>query len=197
MDDSLPFILNIFLAQVAGVIGPIGVTAYAVPWIIIVLVPLAFILYDVQLRYRPASRDLKRIGSVSLSPIYAHFSDTLSGLPTIRAMRTTRRFLSENEEKVEANTKAQYAGVAAGQWLELRLQLLGCAVVTSIAIISVIQHKSGSVSPGLVGLAISYALGVTGKLSGLVSAFTETEREFVAVERCKQVREIKIFFSNH
>jgi hypothetical protein len=27
---------------------------------------------------------------------------------------------------------------------------------------------------------------VSGKLSGLVSAFTETEREFVAVERCKQ-----------
>ena len=104
-------------------------------------------------------------------------------------MKATRRFVSENEEKVESNTKAQYAGVAAGQWLELRLQLLGCAVVTSIAIISVIQHKSGSVSPGLVGLAISYALGVTGKLSGLVSAFTETEREFVAVERCKQYME--------
>ena len=70
-----------------------------------VLVPLSFILYDVQLRYRPASRDLKRIGSVSLSPIYAHFSDTLSGLATIRSMKATRRFVSENEEKVEANTK--------------------------------------------------------------------------------------------
>ena len=56
----------------------------------------------------------------------------------------------------------------AGQWLELRLQMLGCAVVTAIAIISVIQHKSGSVSPGLVGLAISYALGVTGNLNQLI-----------------------------
>ena len=186
VDDSLPFILNILLAQVVGVVGPILVCAYAVPWIILVLVPLAFILYDVQLRYRPASRDLKRIGSVSLSPIYAHFSDTLSGLQTIRAMKATRRFLSENEEKVEANQKAQYAGVVASQWLELRLQLLGCGVVTGIAIISVIQHHTGAVSPGLVGLAISYALGITGKLSGLVSAFTETEREFVAVERVKQ-----------
>ena len=35
VDDSLPFILNIFLAQVVGVIGPIVVTVYAVPWIII------------------------------------------------------------------------------------------------------------------------------------------------------------------
>lgn len=40
--------------------------------------------------------------------------------------------------------------------------------------------------PGLIGLAISYALGVTSKLSGLVSTFTETERELVAVERVSQ-----------
>ena len=45
-----------------------------------------------------------------------------------------------------------------------------------------------SSASGLVGLAISYALGITGKLSGLVSSFTETEKELVAVERCIQVR---------
>ena len=77
VDDSLPFILNILLAQAFGVVGPILVCTYAVPWILIVLVPLAFILYDIQQRYRPASRDLKRIGSISLSPIYAQFSETL------------------------------------------------------------------------------------------------------------------------
>ncbi len=186
VDDSLPFILNILLAQIVGVVGPIIVCAYAVPWIVLVLVPLAFILHDVQARYRPASRDLKRIGSVSLSPIYAHFTDTLSGLSTIRAMKAASRFLRENEEKVEANQKAQYAGVAASQWLELRLQLLGCAVITGISVIAVIEHHTNAISPGLVGLAISYALGITGKLSGLVSAFTESEKELVAVERCKQ-----------
>ena len=35
---------------------------------------------------------------------------------------------------------------------------------------------------------MSYALGITGKLSGLVSSFTETEKELVAVERCVQVK---------
>ena len=107
-------------------------------------------------------------------------------MQTIRAMKATRRFIRENEEKVEASQKAQYASFAASQWLELRLQLIGCAIVTGIAVLAVIQHHTHSISPGLVGLAISYALGITGKLSGLVSAFTETEREFVSVERCKQ-----------
>ena len=87
---------------------------------------IRFFIFFLLLRYRPASRDLKRIGSVSLSPIYAHFSDTLNGIVTIRTMKARLRFLRENEEKINQNQKAQYAGVAASQWLELRLQLLGC-----------------------------------------------------------------------
>jgi ATP-binding cassette subfamily C (CFTR/MRP) protein 10 len=57
VDDSLPFILNIFLANLFGLFGPIIVCAYSVPWIALVLVPLTFIYLDIQKRYRPGSRD--------------------------------------------------------------------------------------------------------------------------------------------
>jgi ATP-binding cassette subfamily C (CFTR/MRP) protein 10 len=43
-----------------------------------------------------------------------------------------------------------------------------------------------SVDPGYIGLAISYALGITSRLSGVVSSFTETEKQLVAVERAYQ-----------
>ena len=39
---------------------------------------------------------------------------------------------------------------------------------------------------GLVGLAISYALSVTDRLSGMVTSFTETEKQMVSVERAVQ-----------
>ena len=87
VDDSLPFILNIFLANLFGVLGPLIVTVYALPWICIILLPLTIIYINIQSRYRPASRDLKRIGSVAMSPIYSHYSETLSGVTTIRAMQ--------------------------------------------------------------------------------------------------------------
>ena len=175
------------MANLVGVFCPIIVCVYAVPWLLLVLLPLAFILWDIQAKYRPASRDLKRIGSVSLSPMYSHFADTVHGMATIRAMRSVVRFVRDNEDKVEAYQKASYAGQAAGQWLSVRLQLIGCAIVTGIATIAVIEHSvANPVSAGLVGLAISYALGITAKLSGLVTTFTETEREMVAVERVQQ-----------
>lgn len=45
---------------------------------------------------------------------------------------------------------------------------------------------------GLIGLAISYALAVTGLLSGVVSAFTETEKEMIAVERaCQYIDQVE------
>ena len=48
VDDDLPFILNIFLAQLFGVVCPIIVCSYAVPWICLVLLPVVFVLYDYQ-----------------------------------------------------------------------------------------------------------------------------------------------------
>jgi len=41
--------------------------------------------------YRETSRELKRISSVTLSPIYAHFSETIHGISVIRAMREQDR----------------------------------------------------------------------------------------------------------
>jgi hypothetical protein len=41
-------------------------------------------------------------------------------------------------------------------------------------------------STGLVGLVLSYALSLTGLLSGLVSSFTQTEAMMVSVERLEE-----------
>ena len=48
------------------------------------------------------------------------------------------------------------------------------------------MYLHASLNAGLVGLAISYALSVTNLLSGVVTSFTETEKEMVSVERAMQ-----------
>ena len=51
IDDSLPFILNIFLAQLFGIIGTIAITCYGLPWFALLLVPLGAIYYKIQVCY--------------------------------------------------------------------------------------------------------------------------------------------------
>ncbi|XP_066146983.1 ATP-binding cassette sub-family C member 10 [Euwallacea fornicatus] len=198
VDDSLPFILNILLAQFFGLLGSIGITVYGLPWICLFLVPLVPIYHWLQNYYRLTSRELKRITSVTLSPVYSHFNETLQGLTTINAMRANQRFRRENQDFMDANIKAQFASQAAVRWLGLRLQFIGVAIVAGVSFIAVIQHQYNMANPGFIGLAISYALSVTSLLSGVVNAFTETEREMIAVERVNQyINEIPLESTQH
>lgn len=85
VDDSLPFILNILLATLFNLLGMLVVISYGLPWVLVPMLPLALFYYRTQDFYRHTSRELKRLCSISLSPVYSHFSETLTGLGTIRA----------------------------------------------------------------------------------------------------------------
>ncbi|KAK3914649.1 Multidrug resistance-associated protein 7 [Frankliniella fusca] len=186
VDDSLPFILNILLAQLFGLFGTMFITIYGLPWLSLILIPLVPIYHWLQEQYRQTSRELKRISSVTLSPVYSHFSESMLGLATIRAFRASYRFKRQNENFLDCNQRSTLASQAASQWLGLRLQLMGVAIISGVGFIAVIQHQFDVADPGIVGLAIAYALSVTSMLGGVVNAFTETEREMVAVERVHQ-----------
>uniref|UniRef100_A0A8C2S0J5 ATP binding cassette subfamily C member 10 n=1 Tax=Capra hircus TaxID=9925 RepID=A0A8C2S0J5_CAPHI len=185
-DDSLPFILNILLANAAGLLGLLAVLGFSLPWLLLLLPPLSVIYYRVQSHYRASSRELRRLGSLSLSPLYTHLADTLAGLPVLRAAGATYRFEEENQRLLELNQRCQFAASATMQWLDIRLQLMGAAAVSAIAGIALVQHQQGLANPGLVGLSLSYALSLTGLLSGLVSSFTQTEAMLVSVERLEE-----------
>lgn len=155
---------------------------YGMPWLALLIVPMTPIYLVLQWRYRHSSRDIKRLASNSLSPIYTHFTETINGLATIRAMRANNRFHRDFTAKLEENIRAQLSSSAAQQWLGLRLQLLGAVLVGGSGFVAVIT-SAHSTSPEMVGLVISYSLSVTGLLTGVLNALTETEQELVAVER--------------
>ncbi|XP_072938675.1 ATP-binding cassette sub-family C member 10 [Epargyreus clarus] len=183
VDDSLPFILNILLAQLFSLIGAVAVAVYGLPWLLVGVLPMAFIYYRLQRRYRPTSRQIKRLQSVALSPVYVHFNDTLEGMSTVRALGAGARWAERGELQVEAWQRGALAAAAAAQWLALRLQAAAAAALAAAALLAVLQREAHAADPGLVGLAISYALSMTSMLSNVLNSFTETEREMIAVER--------------
>lgn len=185
IDDSLPFILNIFLAQFFGLMGALITTLYALPWIGVVIVPILPVYLSIQQRYRHAARDMKRLASNALSPVYTHFTETLEGLTIIRAFRQSGRFHRDFLVKLENSIRAQLTATAGQQWLAIRLQLLGSVLVGGCALVAVFS-TTHLTNPSYVGLAISYALSITSLLSGVLSSTAETETEMVAIERVEE-----------
>ncbi|EDO43433.1 predicted protein, partial [Nematostella vectensis] len=133
------------------------------------------------------SRQLKRLESVSRSPIYSHFYESITGCTIIRAFRQQRRFVQESNSKVDHAQMANYPSLCINRWLSLRLELLGAAVLLFAALFAVVSR--GRIAPGLVGLSVAYALQITGVLTWLVRQSSELETNIVAVERIKEYSE--------
>ena len=77
-------------------------------WRIYVYIHVLHQLSTLRVKDTCTCRELKRLSSVTLSPVYAHFSETLSGVWTIRALRATERFILNNQSKLDINQRANY-----------------------------------------------------------------------------------------
>ena len=55
-----------------------------------------------------SSRQLKRLESVTRSPIYALFSSSLDGLTSIRAFEVQEDFLNMFMERIDTNSRAYF-----------------------------------------------------------------------------------------
>jgi ATP-binding cassette, subfamily C (CFTR/MRP), member 1 len=138
----------------------------------------------IQRYYLRTSRELKRLDSVTRSPIYAHFQESLGGITTIRAYRQQRRFALDNECRVDANLRAYFPSINANRWLAVRLEFIGSVIILSAAGFSILSVASGSgLSAAAVGLAMSYALQITQSLNWIVRQTVEVETNIVSVER--------------
>ncbi|XP_050424570.1 ATP-binding cassette sub-family C member 10 isoform X2 [Adelges cooleyi] len=183
IDDGLPFILNILLAQLFLALGTVGSILIGAPWAIVIIVILTPVYYKLQKRYRNSSRELRRISSIALSPLYSHINESLHGLATVRGFRVVSRFERDNEDKLENYLKAEFSSQLASLWFNFRLKLIGLSVLLFIGTIAVFIHKWNLSNPGLLGLALTYALTLTSILGQLVGAVAATECDMISLER--------------
>uniref|UniRef100_A0A8C2AUB4 Multidrug resistance-associated protein 1 n=1 Tax=Cyprinus carpio TaxID=7962 RepID=A0A8C2AUB4_CYPCA len=184
IDTVIPSIIKMFMGSMFNVLGSCAVILIATPLVAIIIPPLGLLYFFVQRFYVASSRQLKRLESVSRSPVYTHFNETLLGTSVIRAFGEQQRFIRESDGRVDHNQTAYFPSIVANRWLAVRLEFVGNCIVTFAALFAVMARDS--LSPGIMGLSISYALQVTTSLNWLVRMSSEVETNIVAVEKVKE-----------
>ncbi|XP_027626858.1 multidrug resistance-associated protein 1 [Tupaia chinensis] len=187
VDSMIPQVIKMFMGSLFNVIGACIIILLATPVAAVIIPPLGLIYFFVQRFYVASSRQLKRLESVSRSPVYSHFNETLLGVSVIRAFEEQERFIHQSDLKVDENQKAYYPSIVANRWLAVRLECVGNCIVLFAALFAVISRHS--LSAGLVGLSVSYSLQVTTYLNWLVRMSSEMETNIVAVERLQEYSE--------
>ncbi|AWP18241.1 putative multidrug resistance-associated protein 1-like [Scophthalmus maximus] len=184
IDSVIPSIIKMFMGSMFSVLAACVVILIATPLVAIIIPVFGLLYFFVQRIYVATSRQLKRLESVSRSPIYTHFNETLLGTSVIRAFGEQERFICESDQRVDHNQKAYYPSIVANRWLAIRLEFVGNCIVSSAALFAVIARES--ISPGIIGLSISYALQLTASLTWLVRMSSDVETNIVAVEKVKE-----------
>ncbi|KAB1271001.1 Canalicular multispecific organic anion transporter 1 [Camelus dromedarius] len=184
VDDTLPVSLRSWLLCFLGIISTLVMICLATPVFVVIIIPLGIIYVSVQIFYVATSRQLRRLDSVTRSPVYSHFSETVSGLSVIRAFEHQQRFLKHNEMSIDTNQKCVFSWITSNRWLAVRLELIGNLIVFFSSLMMVIYRKT--LDGDTVGFVLSNSLNITQTLNWLVRMTSEIETNIVAVERINE-----------
>uniref|UniRef100_A0A8D3BPW0 Multidrug resistance-associated protein 4 n=1 Tax=Scophthalmus maximus TaxID=52904 RepID=A0A8D3BPW0_SCOMX len=189
LDSLLPWTFADFIQVFLQVTGVVAVAAVIMPWIIIPIVPLLVVFLFLRCYFLQTSRDIKRLESTTRSPVFSHLSSSLQGLSTIRAFKVQQRFQQMFDKYQDLHSEAWFLFLTTSRWFAVRLDGI-CSVFVTITAFGCIYLRDG-LEPGAVGLALSYAVTLTGMFQWGVRQSAEIENMMTSVERVVEYAELE------
>lgn len=211
VDLELASTLAQLLGSMFNVIGAVIAITIATKGIFLVpLLPILAIYYYVQIYFRKSSTEIQRLESISRSPIFASFAQTLdgaraharsplahataahriplvTGVSTIRAYGQQNRLITESEAMFDRNNTALLLQRYASNWLGLRLDLIGALSAFSVALLA--SADEGLLPAAWVAIGLSFSFEMTNFLKHAVRMYAQAEAAMNAVERIRYYSE--------
>ncbi|KAL1187633.1 ABC transporter C family member 2 [Cardamine amara subsp. amara] len=193
IDRTVAVFVNMFMGQVSQLISTvvlIGIVSTLSLWAIM---PLLVLFYGAYLYYQNTAREVKRMDSITRSPVYAQFGEALNGLSTIRAYKAYDRMAEINGRSMDNNIRFTLVNMGANRWLGIRLETLGGLMIWLTASFAVMQNgrsENQQAFASTMGLLLSYALNITSLLTGVLRLASLAENSLNAVERVGNYIEI-------
>ncbi|KAF5194274.1 Abc transporter c family member 2-like [Thalictrum thalictroides] len=186
IDRNVAVFVNMFLGQVSQLFSTfvlIGIVSTTSLWAIM---PLLILFYAAYLYYQSTAREVKRLDSISRSPVYAQFGEALNGLSTIRAYKAYDRMAKINGKSMDNNVRFTLVNMSANRWLGIRLETLGGLMIWLTATFAVMQNQRADdqvAFASTMGLLLSYTLNITNLLTAVLRLASLAENSLNAVER--------------
>lgn len=150
---------------------------------------ISYLYYLVGSFYITLSRELKRYDSITKSPIHQHFSESLTGVATIRAYGVESRFMKQNLSAIDENNRPFFYMWVANRWLALRIDAVGSLVMLFAGIFVLLSIRR--IDAGLAGLSLSYAISFSENALWIVRLYANVEMNMNSVERLQEFMKVE------
>ncbi|XP_068155675.1 ATP-binding cassette sub-family C member 4 [Drosophila tropicalis] len=187
VDTDLPHTLLDCLAFVIDVSGVLIIVAIANYWLLVPAAIICLLLGLIRYLYVNTSRSVKRLESISRSPVFSLTNQTFQGLTTIRALEAQNALELEFHEYQNANTSAWFLFLSCTRAFALWSDIL-CIVYMTAVTFSFLLLKN-EFDSGDVGLAILHSTTMTGMCQWGMRQTAELENQMTSVERVLEYTE--------
>ncbi|CAF4394172.1 unnamed protein product [Rotaria sp. Silwood2] len=154
------------------------------PWSLIPAVMAGSVMILLRNCFSRCSRDLKRLESLTRSPIYSHLTSTIQGLKVIRSYRAEAMCLAEFHSHLDNNIRAEYLHTTVNQWATIRFDWIALIFITCITfLVVIVRIAQYHFTVADIALTLSFSLNLTGLLQWMIRQSVEVETQMTAVER--------------
>lgn len=181
MDNNLTDAMRMYFITLGMIISVFALIIAFFHYFGIALGPLFIIFLFASDYYRSSARELKRHEAVLRSTVFARFSESVSGVASIRAYGLQGYFKERVREAVDQMNAAYFLTFANQRWLSTRLDMIGNILVLTTGILVVTNNFN--VNPSISGLVLSYILAIVQMIQFTVRQLAEVENNMNATER--------------
>ncbi|KAF8979257.1 hypothetical protein BGZ46_005664 [Entomortierella lignicola] len=188
VDQEVAPIASNLMFDLLGTLTVVIVISYITPQFLFPAFIITILFIIMATLYLRSSRELKRIESITKSPIFSHFGESLSGVATIRAYGQEKRFQRENLELLDEHNRPFFYLWVCNRWLSVRVDILS-AFVSFFAGMLIIFNRN-TIDAGAAGISLSYSLTFTDHVLWLVRLYSNNEMNMNSVERVREYMEL-------
>ncbi|KAL3666295.1 hypothetical protein V7S43_008546 [Phytophthora oleae] len=181
IDQKLNTAIVQFVTMLLALLSMLAIQSSTAPALLLLLIPVFICYVAYQRFYGKSCRELQRLDSISKSPVYAHFTQTLNGLETIRTFEMVDQSIHAQALKINENTKAFLLLNLINRWLGVRLEFLGAVITLAVAFF--VSRDHAVLSSAMAGLLLSYSQNMTSLLNWIIRNNIDMENMMNSVER--------------
>ncbi|KAM3202809.1 putative ABC transporter C family member 15 [Capsicum annuum] len=143
-----------------------------------------------QAYYITTARELARMIGIQKTPILHHFSESLTGVATIRCFNQEDRFLKKNLNLIDNYSRVVFHNSATMEWLCVRINFLFNLIFFFLLVI--LSHlPREAIDPSLAGLAATYGLNLNVLQAWVIWNLCNVENKMISVERILQFSNVR------
>lgn len=187
IESSMSRRLATYLDAIFYLVCRLVYICWALPTMLPALVPTVFVYFRFFLFFQPAARDLARLVSITRSPMFAFFRESVKGRTVVRAYGRYPEFSRMFLEKVEAAQRSTWNATLLKRWGDICLAVMASAFVGTTVTTILVLHHFGRINIATAGIILVFGNELLSNLKNISRSTSEIENAMVSAERLHEV----------